>query len=394
MKNQSLKKLRLITNNTFRQVLVSFFGVVIPFLVIHFSRKEIWGDFVSVFLFCLLALQIINWGNKEYLLRKFSRKPSEIAAVFSENMATRFPLVFLFALIGLFLFPLPFAVWILLWLFGRYLNHSVEALLLYEKKFSPSMWIEIGAFLIFGLAFYFLKSELNTYSLLICFSMYQLLKGLLYFMLFRNYFSWQDAKIKTDYFQASFSFFLLSVMGFLVSRVDVYIIEGFGNQIITADYQILNNLLVFIMSVSAFVYAPFTKMIYRNTDDVLVKSQKTLALLGLIIVPVALIAIYAINLWLLKTELPIIFYGVAFLYVYPSYVYGLDIVNLFRQHQEKTVVITLLIGVLVNAVLSSSLLHFNYGITGALFGSAIAQLTVMVVFKVYKSNLKPIHVDD
>lgn len=394
MKNQSLKKLRLITNNTFRQVLVSFFGLIIPFLVIHFSRKEVWGDFVSVFLFCLLALQIINWGNKEYLLRKFSQKPAEIITVFSQNMVTRFPLVLLFVIIGLFLFPPNFGIWILLWLFGRYLNHSIEALLLYEKKFSQSMWIEIGSFLFFGLVFYFLKSGLNTYSLLICFSLYQLLKGLLYFMLFRNYFSWQKAKIKTDYFQASFSFFLLSAMGFLVSRVDVYIIEDFGNQIITADYQILNNLLVFIMSVSAFVYAPFTKMIYRNTDDVLIKSKRTLAMLGLVIVPVALIAIYAINLWFLKTVLPIIFYGVAFLYVYPSYVYGLDIVNLFRRHQEKTVVITLLIGVLVNSVLSSLLLHFNYGITGALFGSAIAQLTVMVLFKVSKSNLKPINADD
>lgn len=394
MKKNSLKKLYLITNNTLRQVLVSFFGLVIPFMVIHFSNKEIWGDFVTIYLFCLLALQIINWGNKEYLLRKFSQNPADMVAVFSENTTTRFPLVLLFAGIGLFLFPIHFGIWILFWLFGRYLNHSIEALLLYEKKFNKAMLIEIGSFLIFSIVFLCLKSQLNTYLLLISFSTYQLLKGLLYCMLFKNYFFLGKAKLQLAYFKKSFSFFLLSIMGFLVSRIDVYIIENFGNKIITAEYQILNNLLVFIMSISAFIYAPFTKMIYRNTENGMVKSKKMLALIGLLIVPIGLIIIQVISIGLLKTNLPLIFFGVAFLYVYPSYIYGLDIVNLFKQHQEKIVVINLLIGVIINSALSSLFLHLNYGITGVLLGSAIAQLTVMVLFKLAKPLLNRISAHD
>lgn len=381
MKNKSLKRLGLITNNTIRQVLISLFGMVIPFLVIHFSSKEIWGSFVSVFLFSLLALQVINWGNKEYLLRKFSQNPGKIAVVFSENLATRFPLVILFSILGFFLFPVSFGFWITIWLVGRYWNQSVEALILYQKEFNKSILSEVLSFISFGFSFCYLKSEITVYALLIIYSSYQFLKGLLYILLFLTFFKIQKASFQFDYFKASYSFFLLSILGFLGSKVDVYIVEHFGNKTITADYQIINSLLVFVMSVTAFIYSPFTKMIYRNTNDTMDKTKKTLATFGLLIVPVSLLVIHFVLKFYLKTSFNIAFYLIAFLYVYPSYVYGLDIVNLFKQHQEKIVVRYLFLAVILNSILSSLFLYFNFGIIGALSGSAIAQLFVLALFK-------------
>ena len=381
MKNKSLKRLGLITNNTIRQVLISVFGLVIPFLVIHFSSKEVWGSFVSVFLFSLLAIQFINWGNKEYLLRKFSENPSKISIAFSENLATRFPLVILFSTIGLFFFPVSYGFWITIWLVGRYLIHSVEALILYQKEFNKSMTIEVLSFIGFGVSFYYLKSEIDVYWLIIIYSSYQFFKGLLYILLFKKFLLFGNSLFKIDYFKVAFSFFFLSILGFLASKIDVYIISHFGNKIITADYQIINSLLVFVMSASAFIYSPFTKMIYRNNEDVIEKTKKTLAYLGLLIVPITLLIIHFVIKFYLKASFSITFYLIAFLYVYPSYVYGLDIVNLFKLHQEKTVVKNLIVGVIFNAVLSSLFLYLHYGITGVLLGSAIAQIIVLILFK-------------
>ena len=194
-------------------MLISLFGMVIPFLVIHFSSKEIWGGFVSVFLFSLLALQFINWGNKEYLLRKFSENPGKMAVAFSENLVTRFPLVVLFSIICLFLFPISFGIWITIWLIGRYWNQSVEALILYQKEFNNSMLIEILSFIGFGISFYFLKSEITVYSLLIIYSSYQFFKGLLYILLFRKFFSLQKTSFQITYFKESVSFFIIIVFG-------------------------------------------------------------------------------------------------------------------------------------------------------------------------------------
>lgn len=381
MKNKSLKRLGLITNNTIRQVLISLFGMVIPFLVIHFSSKEIWGSFVGVFLYSLLALQFISWGNKEYLLRKFSENPSKINGAFSENLVTRFPLVILFSIISFILFPVLFGLWISIWLLGRYWNQSIEALILYQKEFNKSIFIEVLSFIGFGISFYFLKSEISVLLLLIIYSSYQFLKGLLYILLFKKFFLLQKTLFQIDYFKTSFSFFLLSILGFLGSKIDVYIVNHFGNKIITADYQIINSLLVFVMSITAFIYSPFTKMIYRNSEDVIKKTQKTLASFGLLIVPCSLLVIHFILKFYLKTDFDITFYLIAFLYVYPSYVYGLDIVNLFKQHKEKVVVKNLIVGVIVNSVLSSLFLYLQFGILGALFGSAIAQIIILILFK-------------
>ena len=260
-------------------MLISVFGLVIPFLVIHFSSKEVWGSFVSVFLFSLLAIQFINWGNKEYLLRKFSENPSKISIAFSENLATRFPLVILFSTIGLFFFPVSYGFWITIWLVGRYLIHSVEALILYQKEFNKSMTIEVLSFIGFGVSFYYLKSEIDVYWLIIIYSSYQFFKGLLYILLFKKFLLFGNSLFKIDYFKVSFSFFFLSILGFLASKIDVYIINHLGNKTITAEYQIINSLFVFVISMAAFVYSPFTKIIYRNNENVIEKSKKTLALI-------------------------------------------------------------------------------------------------------------------
>ena len=362
-------------------MLISVFGMIIPFLVIHFSSKEIWGAFVSVFLYSLLALQVINWGNKEYLLRKFSENPAKISQSYSANLANRFPLVIIFSIIALLLFPFEYGFWIMIWLIGRYFNHSVEALILYQKEFDKSMIIETVSFIGFGICFYYLKSEITVYSLLSIYSSYQLLKGLLYFLLFRKYWSTHNVSFQIEYFTASFSFFLLSILGFLGSKADVYIVEHFGNKTIIAEYQIINSLLVFVMSITAFIYSPFTKIIYRNTNETIDKTKKTLAYIGLLIVPISLLPIHFILKLYLKSTFNITFYLIAFFYVYPSYVYGLDIVNLFKQHRERIVVRNLLLGVILNSILSSFFLYYNFGINGALMGSAIAQIFVLVLFK-------------
>lgn len=386
MQNKALNRLTLISSNAFRQVLVAVFGMLVPLLVIRFSSKALWGSFVSVLLFTLLAIQVINWGNKEYLLRQFSANPSGINSLFSKNMASRFPLLLLFALLGFWLFPPAFGPWIALWLLGRYLTHATEALVQYEKAFTASIVIELCCFGFFMAVFFYLTPGISLAALLVGYSLYQLLKGFAYFGLFWRSFSLTKARFSRDTYQASFSFFLLSVLGFLASKADVYVMDHFGTQKQTAEYQIINSFLVFAMSVATFVFGPFTRMIYRNTDAVLEKSKRILAAMGLVIVPLALVLIALILHTFLNLELGLIFYISGFLYVYPSYLYGLDIVNLFRQQREIKVVAYLAIGAFCNCLMGVLLLQNGYGIMGVLSGSAFAQLVVLCLFKL--SNKK------
>ena len=380
MKSKKLHRIRFISNNALRQVLVSIFSMVIPFLVIHWCTKELWGSFVSLLLFSLLALQVINWGNKEYLLRQFSLHPNQIKVDYSRVLFTRLPLVFIFVVVALFYFRVSFGLFLLLWLLGRFLSHSVEPLILFEKKFSLAIRIEFGCFVVFVLSLFLLQLQLNLTLLLLLYSLYQFAKGLLYFLKFRQSFLFKNLKIDWQYYRLTFPFFLLSILGFLASKVDVYLMERLGNTIVTSDYQVINSLLVFTMSLSAFIYAPFTKNIYRNNGAVIKKTQKLMAIAGVVLVPFSLLIIAIVLQYYLSLTFGYAFYIAAFLYVYPSFVYGIKVVDLFRQHREKSVVLILFCGALANGILSALFLYLDFGITGALFGSALAQILVLILF--------------
>ncbi len=381
MKTKTITRIGFISNNALRQLLVSLFNMVIPFLVIHYSSKAVWGSFVSLLLFSLLVLQFINWGNKEFLLRQFSQFPNKINENYSRIFITRLPLVILSGLIGLFYFPVGFNALLFLWIFGRFLNQSVEALVIFEKKFNASMLIELVGFAVFVFCMY-LKQSVDVYDLLLLYSCYQVMKGIWYFLLFKKYFTIKNIAIEWKYYQIAFPFFLLSILGFLASKVDVYLVNHLGDTIVTANYQVINSLLVFTMTLSSFIYAPFTKNIYRNSDAVIKKTRHLLMMLGLFIVPMALFFIYfVLQYYYVNLQLPLLFYAVAFVYIYPSFLYGIEVINLFKLHQEKTVVRFLLVGALANTLFSAAFLYFNYGILGALTGSAIAQLLVLGLFK-------------
>ena len=353
--------------------------MAIPFLVIHYNAKETWGSFVTLILFSLLALQIINWGNKEYLLRQFSMAPNAIRENYTINLITRLPLVFIAAILAVFCFPTAFGFWVFVWLLGRFFSNATEALIIYQKAFNASIAIESVSFALFCLGFWLLKIDL--FVLLILYSGYQLVKGLAYFLLFRRFLNLEKLGFNSNYYVKAFPFFLLSILGFLASKVDVYLIESLGNKIVTSDYQIINSLLVFVMSISAFVYAPFTKNIYRTSSEVITKTKRILLLAGLVLVPTGLFIIYLIVAFYLKLKLSFLFYVSAFIYVVPSFLYGIEVVNLFRIKKEKTVVIFLLIGAATNSLFSYLFLYYGHGMTGALAGSAISQVIVLCLFK-------------
>jgi hypothetical protein len=385
LKTKTLHRASFITHNALRQLLVSLYGMAIPFIVIRYVSKEIWGTFVSPLLFCLLALQIINWGNKEYLLRQFSVEPSAMARHLSANATTRFFPALVLGSIALLYFPLVSGVFIFLWIIGRFLSHSTEALVIYEKAFQASIRIETVGFIFFCIVFLSFNNP-DAFVLLVVYSLYQLIKGIGYLWHFRDYIDKRYFNFDRKYYSAAFPFFLLSILGFFASKADVYLVENLGNAVTTSDYQIINSLLVFVMSVSAFLYAPFTKNIYRMTIETTLKSKRWLAASGLLIVPPSLLAIHCILRFYADIRLPLLFYVVAFLYVLPTYLYGIEIVSLFRQKKEKKVVAVLFIGTAVNTALSALFLYLDYGITGALAGSAISQWLILLLFKLRFEN--------
>ena len=380
MKQNVLNRIKTITGNTVRQIVVATCSMMIPFLVIRLTSIEIWGALVSILLYVLLATSVVNWGSKEYLLRMFSEMPSKINVQFSQNTATRAPLVVLFSMVALLLFPVHYFLWIFLWLTGRFLLHSSEVLVLFEKKFQKTIVVEVSSFLIFCVVLYLFRYQIDLYLLLIFYSTYQFLKGLFYFLIFKNVFSFSEICFQKTFFVKASSFFGLTILGFLGSKIDLYIVAYFLENKTLGNYQIINSLLIFVMSISAFIYAPFTKNMYRTTDEFLGKVKKIIIYIGLIIVPISLLVVYfAIN-YFLNQKFGIAFYVIAFMYVFAPFVYGIDVVKLLKQKKQQKVIIISALIVFVNFICSTLFLMIKPEICSALAGSAVAQITGLVLF--------------
>ncbi|AWI25360.1 hypothetical protein [Flavobacterium pallidum] len=376
-----LQRISAIFANATRQIMTSVFGIITPFMVIHYFSKGIWGGFVPILLYTLMAIAVVNWGNKEFLLRKFSREPARINFDYSQNLFTRLPLLLLFSCLGFFCFPLYYGIFILLWLTGRYLTHTAEALIMYEKKFKASFWIELSCFMVFCILFYMVKQTPGLFPLLVIYSFYQFIRGGCFFILFLRVFNRAALKIDWSYYRDSLPFFLLSLLGLLASKADVYIINHYADRETVANYQVINGLLIFIMSIASYMYAPFTKNIYRNNTEVVGKAKRLLIISGFLIIPIALVAVHYILKIFLHVEYSWFFYLVAFLYIYPAYGYGIEIVTLFKQHQERKVTVYLFTGVLINILLSWILLRSGFGLIGVLSGSAFSQWLLLLFFR-------------
>jgi hypothetical protein len=383
-----MARLGHISANALRQLLASAYNMAIPLIVVRFASKSIWGSLVPMLLFALLALQAINWGNKEFMLRKFSKAPNRIADAFTQNLATRFPLVVLASIVAVFWFGPPMGICLSAWIFGRFLFHSTEPLVLYEKEFNPATSIETASFIAFGIGLFSFGRSVDAWQLAVLYSAYQLAKGLGFGIFFRKFVAFGNIRPQWRYFIQAAPFFLLSILGFLASKIDVYLFTRYSAPATLADYQIINGLLVFVMTLSSFLYAPFTRNVYRGSDALIAKTRKLLLLFGVLIVPPALLVFHLILTYYLHLPMPPVFYFAAFAYVFPSFAYGIEVINLFRLHREKTVVSVLFAGALSNALLSGWLLHEGFGIVGALSGSAVAQLIALALFKSVRHEKK------
>jgi len=374
------KKIVSIFNVAFRQIINSGFNVLLPFIVIHFSSKQVWGEFVSILLFILFAAACANFGSREFLLRQFSRQPGNFRRYFTLNFYARLPILLFLMVVAFFIFPLEPAFFIGISLLGIYISQSFEAIIIFEKKFALSAILESILGILFFLTVLSLRLEISPALIMKIFAGMQLLKAIVFVYFFFDAFEKKGFVLDFPLLKESLPFFLLMFMGFLASKNDVYLVGIFLNKAELAEYQVINSLCLFAMGTSGFFYTPFTKNIYRNDEAVIRKMKNILAFLGLIVAVVAVAVIYFVTDYYLKALVPGYFYTVTFIYIFPSFVYGIEIVKLYRYHMEMKVARYIFLGIIVSMILTTGFLYFGLGITGALMGSAAAQLAVLCLF--------------
>ena len=170
------KRGNIVFANTVNSLISPFTNIVFSFLLISLAGIELWGSFVYYFLYATLASLILNWGNKDHLLREFSTAPASISSLWLQSFLTRLILLVPLAVVLFVSFPGKEAAIIFVWSFLISLVSSFDPLVTYYRKFRSSVYAEIVSSLIMFVLIYLFAGELNIRYLLLVYSSYYIIK--------------------------------------------------------------------------------------------------------------------------------------------------------------------------------------------------------------------------
>lgn len=277
------KYLKQIIYNNIKQLITSFINLCFPFLIIFKEGKSVWGNFVELYLYILLVSAIVLWGNRNYLLRKFSSSPKDISKDFTISLVTRFYLLLVLSLLGFFLFSIDVAFFLIVCHFGIFLSTSFEVLAIYKKEFLLNLYLEGVCFLFLVVGIIAYPFQMAAKDILVIYGSYRLLKGLVFLIRYRTFLQYDQFSFDWKVLKDTFPLFLLTLFGFLGSRIDVYIFQEFSSPKRLAEYHILNNFILFLTVMAAQILTPFTKIFYRGTENFIADIKKKIAVFGLVL---------------------------------------------------------------------------------------------------------------
>ena len=379
-------RLKLISLEGINSFLRPLSNVLVSLIVIKVTSTEFWGAFIPTLIGLELVFNIINWGNKHYLILSFSKSPSQVSLLLSNSVIARLPLLALVMIITPVYTSGEIGL-ILLWLAGRYVHQSFDAVVQYNRDYWMSIVAElIGMTLLLGAVIYY-HVDLNVHLLITCFAVSFLLKATILAFYYRRLL--EQIKAVTwssivSYLGNSFPFFLLTVSGLLQMKTDLYVANFYLPDSQIASYQILLSFLAIVQTVSILLLNPFTKNIVRLGDASLKKLKGLYFKGGLIIsAPIIIIVFFCLD-FLYGFEFKIIDYFLTYLYVTVLYSYMVESLELMKHNKSYFISMSCFFTAGIELMLCLILIPV-FGVSGALLSGIISR--IFLAYRIRKKQL-------
>lgn len=372
-----------IALNGIRSYLSPITLFLVSYFIVNSYSKELWGEFVVYLLTVNLIAHITNWGSRDFLLRRFSQDPSNIYKDFYSNLATRN--LYILLPISLLFFISSYSelenFLLIIWALGLFFYQSSESLIVYSKKFSFQVIVEVVSLLLLLIIITLLK-PLNTLSIMTAFIIVTWLKTIILCVkYYPKQISW---KIDRKQVFHALPFFLIGLSGLLQSRIDQYIIASNCDKSTIASYQLFFSIFILIQSLSVIVITPFNKVLYRIRYVTFNKIHRLSIIFGLLIILLLTPLAIVILSQLFQIQLDIWYYLYGALFVLPSFVYVPIIYLFYRHKKEKEIMIVNYIGAAMNLALTFLFIYIKAPFY-AIAGSAFSQW-LMLVWYVYRKK--------
>lgn len=365
--------------------LQGFITPVFNFLIVIFGVKNFgkyqWGSLINVMLWVFLIVFILAWGNRDYLLRKYAQEPSKVYRNFYRNFFSR-SLLLPFSLFLFLFFPLKIAFWAVLLVFLNFVYASLNTLVIYHQKFVIQLLAEVVAFVVvfcgvFNLETFDLESFLKIYLIAILLKTIVLGSQLCFF---------KEAfyiTLSVNELGKGLPFFMLSLSGWLVSKIDIFLVDFYLDSSQLSEYQLLITAFLMLQVLSAYIILPFTKHVYRVPNKVLKKIKTKLYIASVPLTITGGFVIWLVMEYYVKLGFDYKHYIVGCFMALPSYFYTLDITIQLRNQNEKTILRISSFCFLITILLIISLIG-KYQIFGVLVSVCIVQWLVLLIYKLHE----------
>jgi len=324
---------------------------------------------------------VAGWGNKDYLLREFSRSPAQVSAAWQSNLFTRLG-VFALALLALAAFgysPLRWALMAGLTL-CLVLDQSYDVFVLYRRDFLYAFGVEVLGIVLLAVPVVVWRDQLTVDGLIALFALSNLLKPLLYGLRYRaQTLTGLAGRFNPRLLRLSLSFFLLGLAGLLQSRADLYMVSTFlpGREV--GQYQVYSNLVLYVQSAAGLVITPFVKGLYRLSYGVILGLSARMFALGLLAVAVGLPLVGLALGRLYHLQFAPVFLLAGALLALPVYFYIPVVYALFKANRQRVVVGVTVLGLVVSVLFNAWWLP-SQGMLGAAWAAAVAQWVMGAVY--------------
>ncbi|WP_430410392.1 lipopolysaccharide biosynthesis protein [Kordia sp.] len=376
-----MRKLITIGVNTIQGFATPAFNFLIVVLGVKIFGKIDWASLIDVMLWVFFTTFMLGWGNRDYLLRKYSEEPAKMYHAFFSNFFSRC-LLLPFSLLLFVFFPTVIASWAVALVVLTFAYTSLSTLVIYHQKFGAQLLAEIIGFaIILGSIFYIETFQLETFLQLYVVSF--LVKFILLSLKLRLWKVSFSATISLQEFKAGLPFFILGLSGWLISKTDIYIVDLYLEKSQLAEYQLLITAFLMLQALAAYITIPFTKHVYRVSDEVVQKIKYKLYTVSLPLTTLGVFVIWFVMEYFVELGFGYEYYIVGGLIALPCYFYTLNIMELMKNHQEHIIIYISFLGFFVSFCLILSLIE-TYEVFGVLLSVCITQWVLLFVFKMYR----------
>ncbi len=361
--------------------LLPILSPVVSLLVVRLASAEVWGEFVSLLVVVQFGAHVASWGNKEYLLREFSRAPARIAEAWQTSLFAR-SWLWLALGTGLMVWagPTPRAAWLGLWSLALLLDQSCEALVTYYRAFGFALVVDAVGLGTMALAVFLAGRRLTPDFLLALFAGVTLAQAVTLLLRFRaQTLARRAGRLEFGFFRLALPFFLLGFSGLLQSRADLYVVSYFLPRAEVAQYQVFINFLLYLQAMANVALMPFVKSLYRLGADAIPKLSARLTLLGFALLPPLLLTVYFLLATLYRFHFPLAMWISGGLLVLPIYAYLPIVYALYKANRAITVLRINLGGSAISLLAGVGLLSL-LGMTGAVMAAALAQWAMLALY--------------